>query len=97
VPAAESVTGGSRLVLPFFTLGVEADFRAARKAHADPITRSAGASKTFATGARNTLPAAVTRSVNKTPRARAALIGTDATSTPRRSRPKATGETHQTV
>ena len=35
VPAAESVTGGSRLVLPFFTLGVEADFRAARKAHAD--------------------------------------------------------------
>ena len=35
MPAAESVTGGSRLVLPFFTLGVEADFRAARKAHAD--------------------------------------------------------------
>src|SRR5665647_1532248 len=60
------------------------------------MTRSVGASKTFATGAGNTLPAAVTRSVNKTPRARAALIGTDATSTPRRSRPKATGETHQT-
>lgn len=39
------------------------------------MTRSAGASKTFATGAGNTLPAAVTRSVTKTPRDRVALIG----------------------
>jgi len=43
------------------------------------------------------IPDAVTRSVTKTPRDRAALAGTDATSQPWRARRIGTGETCQTV